>query len=169
MSLARLFPAWASLAVLPLVGCSLFSDESPTTLSPVTVTEFATPSPTATITAPTAPTTASPSAEPEPTPPAPAEVSANLSVATVNADGSVTLTGFVVGVAEDGGTCTFQLTSPSARTLSSRSEGLQNMGTTACGTVDFSAGDVSRGTWTATLIYSSATSHAETSREVRVP
>jgi hypothetical protein len=148
-------------------GCSSGGQAAELPTETVVVTATAPSESTEGITQSATPTVA-PSQEPEPTHQA-VPLSATLSIATVEPDGSVTLGGFVSSVSEDGGTCLFTLTGAGGK-LTKSSEGLENVGTTGCGTVSFASADVSRGTWTAVLTYDSRSTRATSNAmDVQVP
>lgn len=110
-----------------------------------------TPSGTATSIAPgVIPTDKGEDSSPEPSP-----VEAVVSYAGVDFDGlHASAAGYVQGVIEDGGVCTFTfsgLTDPIVQT----SEGIADSKTTSCGTVQVPLDQLPSGTWSVTLTYSS--------------
>jgi len=143
-------------AVLVLSSCGMFGgdDNDPSVVTPVaTVTAAPSDSPTP-IEQPasSSPTPSMASQEPQPTPDE-VPIAAVISIAEEGADRSLTVGGFVNGFSEDDGTCTFVVSKGSAtRTLTQL--GLDNRGTTACGSVTFPASQLSTGTWTIRLDYS---------------
>jgi len=79
-----------------------------------------------------------------------------VTVAGVDVDGlTVSASGFVAGVSEDGGTCSFGFTSDAGQTASVSSTGIVNVDTTSCGLVQLPISDFSRGSWTVVLTYTS--------------
>lgn len=125
-----------------------------------------------------APTTAAPTVDPgtpTPTPPAPAQSAGptatesepapppvadtahpTLTYAGHSPSGSAyQLAGVVTDVIEDGGTCTFRLSSGSA-TIERTQTGVADASSTSCGSVDVAAAELSAGTWDATLVYAGA-------------
>lgn len=94
-----------------------------------------------------------PSATPEPT----ADDEAVITVAGVDVDGlNASASGYVTGVIEDGGECTFTFTGAEGET-SATSTGAANATTTSCGLVQVPMSELSRGTWQVVLTYSSDT------------
>jgi hypothetical protein len=149
-------PALVAACALSLAGCSLFAaDDAPTDAARPVVTATVTASPTGSPTAPNATPTPSPTPgqqEPQPTPDD-VPVAAVVSIADANSNGSLTVGGFVNGISEDGGTCTFTATHGST-TRSLQQDGLDNQGTTACGSVTFSASQLDSGLWNVRIAYS---------------
>ena len=98
-------------------------------------------------------TTPSPSSTPSGSPAATAVVS----LAGVDLDGgNVSIAGYVSGVIEEGGTCTFTLTPDSgAAPVTVSTTGIENVRTTSCGTAQVPIDRFARGGWSATLAYSS--------------
>ena len=79
-----------------------------------------------------------------------------LVVAAVAFDGAhVTASGYVQGVIEDGGRCTFTFTRTGSAPVSVDHEGAADRLTTSCGTVQPDASRFARGTWSVTLGYTS--------------
>jgi hypothetical protein len=76
---------------------------------------------------------------------------------TGEVDGSVSASGFVSDVVESTGTCTYVFTN-GQKTVEKVSNTLTNATSTTCKTVQFSASDLSAGTWEVQLKYSSPTS-----------
>jgi len=92
-----------------------------------------------------------PNATPTPTP----TREAVITVAGVDADGlNASASGYVSGVVEDGGVCTFTFTGVEGETTAT-STGAANPSTTSCGFVQVPIGDLARGTWQVVLTYSS--------------
>lgn len=136
------------VATLALVGCTDSGPNEATPLPRVTVQVTVTPSPEASSASP------SESAAPD-TAQAPFQSVVNL--ASVSIDGTVvTVGGFASGIAEDGGRCTYSLTSvASGVTVTRAAEGIANVDMTSCGSLDVPITDLSRGTWNVTLTYES--------------
>ena len=85
-----------------------------------------------------------------------------------NAD-SRTISAYVPGVFEDGGTCTASFKN-GGQSLAKNSSGFKNVSNTQCAPIDLDPGFLSSGTWTVTVSYSSATaSGSSTSQTVRIP
>ena len=92
-----------------------------------------------------------------PTPEAAPDRDAEVTIAAVDVDGlTVTVAGYVPELAEDGGECTFVISSATAGTFDIESEGIANVTSTSCGTQTISIDRFTRGAWTVQLIYSSA-------------
>lgn len=163
-------PSWrnalvAACLIAALTGCHPSSPEAapsaPQTPSPTaSVVETSSPSPTSEPTEST-----QPPQEPEPAQPE-IPVLAVITIADVNADGSLTLAGFVNGMAEDDRMCTYVVTQGSSRT-SVENPGLANNGTTSCGTVTVPRSELTSGKAKIILNYDGAR-HAVTSTEVEV-
>jgi hypothetical protein len=81
-----------------------------------------------------------------------------VTIASVDVDGlNLTVAGFVTQVEESGGTCEFTLISEvSGAEVVRMTEGLANVDTTSCGTVQIPLTELSKGAWNATLAYSSS-------------
>lgn len=79
-------------------------------------------------------------------------VQPTLTYAGPVASGGYELAGVVPGVVEDGGLCTFQLTSGST-VVQREQEGLADATSTSCGSVELSGADLRSGTWEAVLRY----------------
>lgn len=71
------------------------------------------------------------------------------------AAGTFDISGFVPVVVEDEGECTFTLTSGS-QTVTKKSTGLADASSTTCGQVTVAGSEISSGTWSVTLRYTSA-------------
>lgn len=79
-----------------------------------------------------------------------------LVVAAVDVDGAhVTASGYVQGVIEDGGTCTFTFARSGSPSITVEREGAADRLTTSCGTVQPDAAQFARGSWSVTLAYTS--------------
>lgn len=111
-----------------------------------------------------APTTSSPSQEPTEGPtdvPAPTEepapANAVVTLAGVDVDGqNVTVAGLVTGVIEDGGTCTFVMTSgTSGGVVEVTSVGVANVSNTVCPTTQSPIASFTKGPWNVVLDYAS--------------
>lgn len=94
--------------------------------------------------------------QPDKTTPGPtATPQAVIVVAGADLDGlNVSASGYVAGVVEDGGTCTFVFTRPEQRLESSR-ESVSNVTTTSCGFVQVPIAQFTKGTWQVVLTYTS--------------
>lgn len=102
--------------------------------------------------------------------PTPTETSttreAVIVVAGVDVDGAhVTVSGYVNGVIEDGGSCTFELEGNASK-VEAKSEGLADRLTTSCGTVSVPIAEFSKGPWVVTLRYVSVSDDVVTSEPV---
>lgn len=86
-------------------------------------------------------------------------------IAGVDTDGAhVSVSGYVTGVIEDGGTCTFLVANKVTKVIVKiESTGVSDARTTSCGTNQAPIASFSRSSWTATLHYSSPTSSATSS------
>jgi len=83
--------------------------------------------------------------------------------------GSVEVDGYLPGVAEDSGTCTLTLTRD-AVTVTAAVPGTENINDTDCGGAAVPRAQLSPGTWTAVLSYSSSSTRASSEpAEVVVP
>ena len=69
---------------------------------------------------------------------------------------AVVVAGYVGNVVEETGTCTLKLTK-GATVLEAESTGMADAGSTACGALQIDASQLTAGTWTAVLEYSSPT------------
>jgi hypothetical protein len=110
------------------------------------------------------PTRSSPSQEPTEAPtdvPAPTEepapANAVVTLAGVDVDGqNVTVAGLVTGVIEDGGTCTFVMTSgTSGGVVEVTSVGVANVSNTVCPTTQSPIASFTKGPWNVVLDYAS--------------
>lgn len=92
-----------------------------------------------------------------------------ISIASVDADGqTVSVAGFVQGVIEAGGACTFTLTPrDGGPAVTVASTGAENVTTTTCGTQQIAIGRFTSGAWTAELSYRSTDARV-TSQPVEV-
>ncbi len=81
--------------------------------------------------------------------------SAQVSLAAVDpSTGGLIVGGFVTGVLEDGGECTFAVTPPSGGAPQLvRTTGIANVDSTSCGTALIDASQVTSGTYTVVLTY----------------
>lgn len=103
-----------------------------------------------------------PTPEPEPS------QDATIVVAAVDTDGlNATVSGFVTGFIEDGGSCEF-LFSNNGTDVSAKSTGLADRMSTSCGAVSVPITDLHKGSWTVTLNYSSLSSDLVTSDPVNL-
>jgi hypothetical protein len=131
-------PAFVVLASVLLAGCTVDSP-APTDVSNSTGPAHHSQTPTPT-----------PTADP---------VSAAVTVAGVDLDGQhVSVSGFVEGVIEAGGSCQFVLTPKNGGTpLTVSSTGIANVTTTSCGTQQLPIASFSQGPWSVVLHYASKT------------
>lgn len=89
--------------------------------------------------------------------PTPLPVEAVMVIASVDMDGAnVSVSGYVAGVIEEAGSCVYVLSNGNDE-VRVPSEGAADRSQTSCGTVQVPIGQVSRGSWTAALEYSSPT------------
>ncbi|WP_291378011.1 hypothetical protein [Demequina sp.] len=124
------------------------SDPMPAQTVTATATASSEPSP-----GTTSQPTVAPSQEPEPDSESFA-VQPTISFATVDPDGSITVGGFVIGVAEDDKECLFALEARSSDArVTATTLGLTNQDTTACGSTTLADPRLSRGAWDVTLTY----------------
>lgn len=85
------------------------------------------------------------------------DASAFVTLATADPNGEGFLVGgFVSGVAEDGGTCNFELTSASGNIVSEERMGIENNGSTSCGSSPIPSERLAPGDYTVTLRYSNS-------------
>lgn len=100
---------------------------------------------------------------PRSTPVPSATPTAVVTIAGVDVDGQhVSVSGYVNGVVEDGGVCTFTMTAETGKpSVVITSTGLSNATTTSCGTNQVPIGSFSRGSWSVVLDYRSLTATAE--------
>jgi hypothetical protein len=75
---------------------------------------------------------------------------------TDSTTGTVVLGGFVIGVVESGGNCTFTLLRGSSEVLARTTTGQSNSDNTSCGSVEIARADVPNGSYTATLTYANS-------------
>lgn len=146
------------VAMLATSGCS-GSDPKPDPVVTVRVTESASPTPTATPTPTVSPTLSAPAQNDTPTaaPGVPVLTSAiaTVSLASIDANtGGLFVGGYVVGVFEDGGSCTFTVTPVGGGApLTVQTTGRINVDTTSCGSSLISADSLQPGNYTVTLTY----------------
>lgn len=87
--------------------------------------------------------------------PAPTEIEPVIVVAGIDLGGeSVSASGYVAGIAEEGGTCTFAFTSGSS-TVTRTTTSVSDQRSTSCGLVEVPISEFSSGSWSVTLRYSS--------------
>ncbi len=147
--------------MLATSGCSGSDPEPDASASPDTVTMSATPSPTTpdpTVPIATSQAAGIPTAKPSPaTTPDPTTLNASvlITLATVDPDtGGMLLGGYVTGVMEDGGDCQYIVTSSaSGSSLTIHKDGVENNGTTSCGSTTVSASRVPAGSYMVVLRY----------------
>lgn len=131
-----------------------------------TASGLATGSATPTATAPAPSVTATPSlpagvptSDPSPLATAAGDASpaaAVITLATQDPDtGGLLVGGYVDGVVEDGGDCSFDVTASNGRAIDVHTEGVENSGSTSCGSTVIPAASVPSGTYTVVLRYSS--------------
>lgn len=106
------------------------------------------------------PSASSPS--PEPTPgasetPSTVGPTSVVTIAAADVDGmTVTVAGYVTQISEDGGSCTFSLTSAlDGSVVEVPSTAAANVATTSCGTVQVPVAELAKGTWSVVLHYTS--------------
>jgi hypothetical protein len=75
---------------------------------------------------------------------------------------TVVVSGYVTGVIEEGGACTFTITGPGA-SVSLKTTGEANSTTTSCGNTQTSSSGWAAGTWNVTLTYTSGNRTATSS------
>jgi len=147
-----------------LTGCSGSDREAPTPTAPATAEVSAAPSSMASGGA----IRQSPAAGPSPSSSAAVpngdqatralDASAVLTIADVDVvTGDLVVGGYVSGVFEDGGSCTYAITDTQSGTVvSARTTGVANNDTTSCGSASVSAEQVPAGTYDVVLIYANA-------------
>jgi len=87
--------------------------------------------------------------------PSPVTADAVVSYVGVDVDGvNVSAAGYIQGVLENGGACTFTFTG-TAEPVAVSSEGIADSSTTSCGTVQVPLAQLPSGTWSVVLSYSS--------------
>lgn len=97
---------------------------------------------------------------PTPTGEAGSGLEAIIVVAGIDTDGAhVSASGYVSGVIEEGGTCSFEF-SNGIDTVLADTDGITDARSTSCGTVQVPAESFVRGSWTVTLSYASETAEA---------
>jgi hypothetical protein len=97
-------------------------------------------------------------AAPAPTPAEKAQVTPTVESASVDANDYLSASGYVEGVAEDGGICRFTFWSEGGGASRLTSTGKVDGDRTSCGTVDEQTRTLWRGNYTAVLTYDSPTS-----------
>ncbi|MBM7504148.1 hypothetical protein ACFPER_11720 [Agromyces aurantiacus] len=131
--------AWVAAATIPL------------TLAACTM-DGVTPSPSS------APASSPPTATSEPAAtetPGPG-LEAIITIASVDVDGlNATVSGYVSGIIEDGGACTFELTGPTGTVVRAETTGIADRSTTSCGAASIPIDRLSSGTWSVELGYRS--------------
>lgn len=149
-----------TLAVLLLGACSPTDPAAAPGASP----SVALTTPVAAATTPPAdvPTPAEPTPGDSATPSAPEPPTQSLGSATAvpaltyagpgTAEGTYELSGVVPGIVENGGRCTFRLTSGTV-VVERHREGLADASSTTCGTVEVPVADLTSGRWSVTLSY----------------
>jgi hypothetical protein len=77
-----------------------------------------------------------------------------LVVASMDVDGAhVTASGFVQGLIQDGGTCTYTFARIGSSPITVEHGAVADRATTSCGTIQADAAQFARGTWNVTLGY----------------
>lgn len=99
---------------------------------------------------------------------APDPADAVMTFAGVDIDGSqVSAAGYVQGIIENGGVCTFTFTGL-GDPVTVTSEGIADSRTTSCGTVAVPIAQLSSGSWSVVLVYTSAATGTLTSTALTV-
>jgi hypothetical protein len=135
---SRTVAAFAAVLLLTgLTGCSLFPNPTSTALSTPPDVDKGTD----------APQPPEPTAEPEPV----------IVIAELDGDRAhVSVSGYVAGVIENGGVCRWTLSNGAAQ-QQLEAEGLADRAQTSCGVSQFDTAQLTPGTWSVTLEYSSDT------------
>lgn len=85
------------------------------------------------------------------------DAAAYLAIAQLDDGGqTVTLSGYVLGIVESGGSCEFRLEPSSGDTIVKTHEAIADRSTTSCGGVEIDATSLASGTWSATVSYTSS-------------
>lgn len=117
--------------------------------------------------------TSSPARLPEktPTPTPTVTIQPVLVVASVDTDGKhVTASGYVQGIIEDGGACTYRFTREGSADVTSARDAIADRATTSCGTVQPDIAQFTRGAWHVTLTFvSNGTDYVSQPLTVEVP
>lgn len=125
------------------------STPAPATAAPQT-TDVSTPSPSERVT----------SQAPETNVPTPAELDANpeISIASWNSlSGTFIVGGYVTGIVEIGGSCTFVVTNHDSGTdVVVHTEGVDNSDSTSCGSVDIPGAQIPDGAYSVVLTYTNS-------------
>ncbi|MFC5503394.1 hypothetical protein ACFPJ4_14190 [Lysinimonas soli] len=92
-----------------------------------------------------------------PGPSAPPKIAAHMTIASVDVDGkNVTVSGYVSGIVQNKGTCTFIATSAATKaTVEIAGTAVSNVTTTSCGTKSEPIGSFSKGSWSVELRFAS--------------
>jgi hypothetical protein len=119
----------------------------------------------------TAPPTAGvPTSEPATSDAPGSTLDAVITVASVDVDGvHATVSGYVSGLIEDGGACTFVLTGGAGDEVTAATVGIADRATTSCGAARVAVDRLGKGTWSVRLEYRSATTEvvsAESALEI---
>jgi len=148
------------VAMLATSACSGSDPKPDVSASSDIVTMSASPSPDEvdpTVPIATSQAAGIPTAKPSPaTTPDPTKLNASvlITLATVDPDtGGMLLGGYVTGVMEDGGDCQYIVTSSQGASLTIHKEGVENNGSTSCGSTTVSPSRVPAGTYSVTLRY----------------
>ncbi|MEY9951171.1 hypothetical protein [Leifsonia sp. EB34] len=117
------------------------------------------------------PSTSSVPSKPSPTPTPTVTVEPVLVVASVDVDGKhVTASGYVQGVIQDGGACTYTFTREGSPAVKVQHEGVADRSTTSCGEAQPDIAQFTRGSWQVTLEYvSDGKDYVSTPLAVEVP
>ena len=91
----------------------------------------------------------------EPSPSSTPHVSAQMTIASVDVDGAhVSVSGYVTGVIENGGTCEYVAAERSSgKAITIPGSGISNVQTTSCGTSQEPIASFNKGSWTVVLHY----------------
>jgi hypothetical protein len=159
--------AIVAIGLMTLSACSLPTD-APTSTSPSHTSSTAThvgtsvARPSQDAPRPSTTETVKPTAEA----PVASDVSATIVIAGEDPDGAhVSASGYVDGVIENGGTCSFAFTGAGAPVVV-ESTGMADRSSTSCGLVQAPIDRFSQGSWNVVLSYSSSTSSATSAAQV---
>lgn len=109
---------------------------------------------------------------PSPSPSPSVKITAQMTIASVDVDGQhVSVSGYVNGIVEDHGACTYTATSKAAgQSVEVAGEGVSNVRTTSCGTLAEPIASFSTGAWAVRLHYvSTSTDVTSEPIEVEIP
>lgn len=143
----------ALASVLALTGCA-------TTITPAatSTTPLAAPTPSATTKSPVSPdSTTAPTVEPV------------IVVAAVDVDGQhVTVSGYVGGIIEDGGTCAFVFSADGKQPVRVSQPSVADRSSTSCGSAHVPVAELGRGGYGVVLEYQSKAGDAFVSKSTRI-